>query len=70
MIILASGVVIFMLFLCFVIGFTVYKMLVQKVTPQIYYTPFDSISAQSRVEFHKEQENREERADEEKDNDI
>ncbi|MEH6852230.1 DUF3951 domain-containing protein [Bacillus pseudomycoides] len=69
MIILASGVVMFMLFLCVVIGFTVYKMRVQKVTPQIYYTPFDSISAQSRVEFHKEQEDREERRDEGKDND-
>ncbi|MEH6889388.1 DUF3951 domain-containing protein [Bacillus sp. JJ864] len=67
MIILASGVIMFMLFLCFVIGFTVYKMLVQKVTPQIYYTPFDSISAQSRVEFHEEQGDREKRA--EKDND-
>ncbi|PEA53524.1 DUF3951 domain-containing protein [Bacillus pseudomycoides] len=60
MIILASGVVMFMLFLCFVIGLTVYKMLVQKVTSQIYYTPFDSISAQSRGEFHDEQREKEE----------
>lgn len=55
MIILAIAVVMFTMLLFVIIGLTTYKMLVQKVTPQIYYTPFDSISAQSHVEFHDEQ---------------
>ncbi|MDC2865783.1 MULTISPECIES: DUF3951 domain-containing protein [unclassified Bacillus (in: firmicutes)] len=66
MFILGIAVVMFTMLLFVIIGLTTYKMLVQKVTPQIYYTPFDSISAQSRVEFHEEQGDREKRA--EKDN--
>ncbi|HDX9580068.1 TPA: DUF3951 domain-containing protein [Bacillus pseudomycoides] len=50
MFILAIAVVTFTMLLFVIIGLTTYKMLVQKVTPQIYYTPFDSISAQSRVD--------------------
>jgi hypothetical protein len=64
MFILTIGVVMFTMFLFFIIGLTTYKMCVQKVTPQIYYTPFESITAQSPIEFHEEQEEREESADE------
>ncbi|MCM3736601.1 DUF3951 domain-containing protein [Bacillus cytotoxicus] len=63
MFILAIAVVTFTILLFVIIGLTTYKMLVQKVTPQIYYTPFDSISAQSLVEFHKEQEDKGRNAD-------
>ncbi|WP_020060546.1 DUF3951 domain-containing protein [Bacillus sp. 123MFChir2] len=63
MFILTIAVVTFTMLLFVIIGLTTYKMLVQKVTPQIYYTPFDSISAQSRVEFHKEQEDKGRNAD-------
>ncbi|MEI4830614.1 DUF3951 domain-containing protein [Bacillus sp. FJAT-53711] len=69
MFILTIGVVMFTMFLFFIIGLTTYKMFVQKVTPQIYYTPFESITAQSPVEFHEEKDDREESADYGKDKD-
>lgn len=64
MLILMITVILFMIFLCVVIGCTIYAMVVKKATPQIYYTPFESITAQTHTEFHEEKEEREERADE------
>lgn len=47
MLIVAIGVVVFTLFICFGIGVMTYTMFVKKATPQIYYTPCDSIPVQS-----------------------
>ncbi|MBO1624558.1 DUF3951 domain-containing protein [Bacillus arachidis] len=48
MIIVTIGVILFTLFICFIIGLATYTMLVQKATPQIYYTPCESTTVQSR----------------------
>ncbi|CAM4322281.1 DUF3951 domain-containing protein [Bacillus manliponensis] len=53
MLILTIIVIIFTLFLTVVIGFTTYMMFAKRATPQIYYTSFDSIPAQSHGEFYK-----------------
>ncbi|WP_410982040.1 DUF3951 domain-containing protein [Bacillus cereus] len=47
MIILTIGVILFTLFIFFVIGLLTFTMFVNKATPQIYYTPCDSMTMQS-----------------------
>ncbi|MBC6974094.1 DUF3951 domain-containing protein [Bacillus sp. Xin] len=47
MIILTIGVILFTLFIFFIIGLLTFTMLVNKATPQIYYTPCDSMTMQS-----------------------
>lgn len=56
MLILTIAIILFTIFLFVVIGCTTYAMVVKKATPQIYYTPFDSITAQTHTEFHEEKE--------------
>lgn len=58
MFILTIAVVAFTMLLFFIIGLTTYRMFVQKVTPQIYYTPFDSITAQSHVDKERNADNK------------
>lgn len=64
MLIFTIAVIVFTLSLIVVIGCTAFAMFVKKATPQIYYTPFDSITAQTHAEFHEEKEEREERTNE------
>ncbi|MEY8346789.1 DUF3951 domain-containing protein [Bacillus cereus] len=47
MLILTIGVVLLTLFIFFIIGLLTFTMLVNKATPQIYYTPCDSMAMQS-----------------------
>ncbi|MDM5154267.1 DUF3951 domain-containing protein [Bacillus sp. DX1.1] len=54
MLIVTIGVILFTLFFCFIIGLMTYTMFVKKATPQIYYTPVDSITAQPHVNKDKE----------------
>ncbi|TDQ33446.1 DUF3951 domain-containing protein [Aureibacillus halotolerans] len=51
---------IFTLMFCALIGFIVIKMMMKKEVPTNYYTPFDTITAQEREEFHEERQEIEE----------
>ncbi|MBO1578523.1 DUF3951 domain-containing protein [Bacillus sp. XF8] len=47
MIFLTIGFILFTLFIFFIIGLITFTMLVNKATPQIYYTLCDSVTMQS-----------------------
>ncbi|MFJ8526959.1 DUF3951 domain-containing protein [Bacillus sp. NPDC094106] len=47
MILLTIGVILFTVFIFLLIGLITFTMLVNKATPQIYYTPCDSVTMQS-----------------------
>ncbi|CAI8730857.1 DUF3951 domain-containing protein [Bacillus pseudomycoides] len=47
MILLTIGAILFIVFIFFIIGLLTFTMLVNKATPQIYYTPCDSMTIQS-----------------------
>ncbi|KYG34513.1 DUF3951 domain-containing protein [Bacillus gaemokensis] len=53
MILLTIGFILFTLFIFFIIGLITFTMLVNKATPQIYYTPCDSVTMQSHKDKHR-----------------
>ncbi|MBY0595349.1 DUF3951 domain-containing protein [Bacillus bingmayongensis] len=53
MILLTIGFILFTLFIFFIIGLITFTMLVNKATPQIYYTPCDSVTMQSHKDKNK-----------------
>ena len=44
MILLTIGAILLTLFIFFIIGFITFMMFVDKATPQIYYTPCESVT--------------------------
>lgn len=48
MILLTIGAILLTLFILFIIGFVTFMMFVDKATPQIYYTPCESVTAKGK----------------------
>ena len=48
MILLTIGAILLTLFIFFIIGFITFMMFVDKATPQIYYTPCESVTVKSK----------------------
>ena len=49
MILLTIGAILLTLFIFFIIGFVTFMMFVDKATPQIYYTPCESVTVKTKV---------------------
>ena len=49
MILLTIGAILLTLFIFFIIGFITFMMFVDRATPQIYYTPCESVTVKSKV---------------------
>ena len=49
MILLTIGAILLTLFIFFIIGFITFMMFVDKATPQIYYTPCESVTVKTKV---------------------
>lgn len=48
MILLTIGAILLTLFIFFIIGFITFMMFVDKATPQIYYTPCESVTVKAK----------------------
>ncbi|PQZ59441.1 MULTISPECIES: DUF3951 domain-containing protein [Bacillus] len=48
MILLTIGSILLTVFIFFIIGFITFMMVVDKATPQIYYTPCESVTVKSK----------------------
>ncbi|MBK5346592.1 DUF3951 domain-containing protein [Bacillus sp. TH22] len=48
MILLTIGAILFTVFIFFIIGFITFLMVVDKATPQIYYTPCETMTIKSK----------------------
>lgn len=48
MILLTIGAILLTLFIFFIIGFITFMMFVDKATPQIYYTPCESVTVKTK----------------------
>ncbi|ACK59862.1 TPA: DUF3951 domain-containing protein [Bacillus cereus] len=49
MILLTIGAILLTLFIFFIIGFVTFMMFVDKATPQIYYTPCESVTVKAKA---------------------
>lgn len=55
MILLTIGAILLTLFIFFIIGFITFMMFVDRATPQIYYTPCESVTVKSKGKHKKEE---------------
>ena len=55
MILLTIGAILLTLFIFFIIGFITFMMFVDKATPQIYYTPCESVTVKAKGKHKKEE---------------
>ena len=54
MILLTIGAILLTLFIFFIIGFVTFMMFVDKATPQIYYTPCESVTVKTKGKHRRE----------------